>query len=712
MIFDGVAIGERPGDSVAVALARAGEHPKYGGTLCLTGDCGNCVAVVDNVPYVRTCQTPARPGLVVRRHPAVGSPPLLGSRDPLAAVPQSPMRHRHEHVVIIGDGRSGRQALSEHIGALMLDTARGDEVIGVYPGPTVVVRQAGGVTQIAAEQVIIATGAAELHPVCPGNQLRGIMTAGAAAQLIAAGVDLGVAITVTETPERIEGDDNGRVTAVVTSAGRVECDSVIIDIGLAPRDVLLRMSVDTDDTVTMVGPAAAGYPLPPTPVEGVVCPCSGTTVEDLQGAWDRGFNHVELMKRATLCGTGTCQGAACGPHLQAFVADRSGAPTKPFTGRPMARQLTMGEAAAGAYLDTWRRSPLHGEHLAMGARMDRFGGWWRPWNYGDPVAEYWAVRQGVSIGDVSTLGKFVVSGPDVVEFLERIYPTTIADIRPGRSRYVLVLNERGHLIDDGMVCRETDTRFVLTFTSGGAAGAEMWLRDWAETWGLRVHILDRTQALAAINVTGPLAAELLARLGVEEPPKFLQHQHREVAGVDCHVMRLSFTGEASFELHHSPHQSVELWRALMTAGRDLGVKPHGLQALFGLRLEKGHIIVGQDTELDTTPRRVDMDWAVKMHKPFFLGQEALARTSAAPDRRRLCGFAMDGPAPTEGMPILVNGNVVGHVTSSWASPLLGHTVMLGWQKSGELADEVMIDGRVARRVPTPFYDPEGHRARA
>ena len=142
--------------------------------------------------------------------------------------------------------------------------------------------------------------------------------------------------------------------------------------------------------------------------------------------------------------------------------------------------------------------------------MDRFGGWWRPWNYGDAVAEYWAVREGVSIGDVSTLGKLVVSGPDVVELLERLYPCHVADIKPGRSRYALLLNERGHVMDDGMILRDSETRFVLSFTSGGAANAEMWVRDWIETWGLRVHVLDRTMSLAAINVTGPLAADAAA----------------------------------------------------------------------------------------------------------------------------------------------------------------------------------------------------------
>ena len=127
--------------------------------------------------------------------------------------------------------------------------------------------------------------------------------------------------------------------------------------------------------------------------------------------------------------------------------------------------------------------------------MDRFGGWWRPWHYGDPIAEYWAVREGVSIGDVSTLGKLIVSGPDVVELLERLYPCHVADIKVGRSRYALLLNERGHVMDDGMILRDDEQRFTLTFTSGGAANAEMWIGDWVDTWGLRVNVMDRTMSL-------------------------------------------------------------------------------------------------------------------------------------------------------------------------------------------------------------------------
>jgi len=710
---------------VALAILRAGEVPGRGGTLCLAGDCGNCLAIVDGVAYVRTCQVQARPGTVVERHPVQGNPalPVVDVANPVAAPLGSnvAVERRRAEVVIVGGGDSGRRAAADRPDALVLDAGEGNEVVAVYPGPTVVARTPAGMLHVEAERIVVATGAAEIQPVCPGNDLHGILTPRAAERLRAAGVALSEPV-ITVGPElvRLEGDEAGRVRAVVTrdpSAGErmIEARTVIVALGLAPRDLLARMAAP-GTSVTAVGAAGEEHPLPPAPADrtAVVCRCMGVSVGDLDDAWSKGFTELELLKRATLAGIGTCQGGACLPHVRSWIAARTGETPDPFTARPASRQITLAEAAADTTVDAFRRTPLHEEHLTLGARMDRFGGWWRPWHYGDAVGEYWAVREGVSIGDVSTLGKLVVSGPDVVEALERIYPCHVADIKVGRSRYALLLNERGHVMDDGMILRESETRFVLSFTSGGAANAEMWLRDWIDTWGLRVHVMDRTMSLAAINVTGPLAGELLGRLGLPEPPRFLGHIHAAIAGVDCHVMRLSFTGEAAFELHHPIDRSVALWRALMDAGRDLGIRPHGLQALFGLRLEKGHVIVGMDTELDTTPRRLGMDWATRMDKPRFIGKAALERTAKLPDERRWVGFSMDGPAPVEGTPIFdADGReIIGNVTGSWHSPLLGKALMLGWQRRPQHPDRVRIDGREAVVTATPFYDPEGHRARA
>lgn len=710
IVYDGAPIEFADGDSLAIAVLRAGQHPSHGGTLCLAGDCNSCVAVVDGTPWTRTCQTAARPGTVVQRHPN-GSHPSPALAEHHAAVT---VRHRAADHIVVGAGDSGIEAAAVQRTAghdvLVLDAANGDEVVGIFDGPSLIVRRPDGVDHYHAHHITLATGAAEVHPVCPGNNLAGLYTPRAAQRAREAGVDLGTTVTVGHDVKAFHGA--GRVAEVEFVDGRrVACDSVIVDLGSAPRDVLARMAPMVP--VEVVGAAAVAHPLPPAPVEGVVCPCGKITVEDLQGVWDKGFRDLELVKRSSLCGVGHCQGGVCMPHLRAFVADRSGTVPEPFRARPASRQISLAEAASGVHIDTFRRTGLHEVHERLGANLDRFGGWFRPWNYGDVLQEYWAVREAVSLGDVSTLGKMIISGPDAVEALERLYPNHVHDIKVGRSRYVINLNERGHILDDGMICREDDNRFLLSFTSGGAGFAELWVRDWIETWGLKAHVLDRTVSHGAINVTGPLAGELLRRAGVadDDRPKFLQHRRVDVAGVPCHILRLSFTGEASYELHHQIDRSVELWEALMELGRPLGIKPHGLQALFGMRLEKGHIIVGQDTELDSTPRRVNMDWAVKLEKPAFVGRDALIRTAALPDERRLFGFTMDGPAPLEGSVIRVDGEVVGHVTSSWNSPMFGHAVLLGWQKRLPHQDVVEIDGRQARVSPVPFYDKEGARAR-
>ncbi len=435
---------------------------------------------------------------------------------------------------------------------------------------------------------------------------------------------------------------------------------------------------------------------------------------DLRSVWDRGFRDIELLKRATLAGTGACQGAACMPHLRAFVASKGGSDV-PFTARPAARPLSVEQAAADQHFAPVRRTALHHEHLMLGAKMERMGGWWRPWSYGDTEAEYRAVREGVSICDVSTLGKAIVSGPDAVAFLEEVYPNRVGDMQVGRSRYVIMLDEAGYVHDDGLIVRDDDSRFTLTFTTGGASFAESWLRDWADALGHDVRILDRTAAVGAINVTGPKATELLERLVDGPLPRFMGATSLSVGEIGCRVLRLSFTGEVSYELHHTASHSVDLWRVLLEAGSDLGVNAHGLDVLLGLRLEKGHIIVGMDSDFDSSPRRLGMEWAVKMDKPSFVGRQALLRTNAFPLDRRLCGLVIDAPtAPPDGSVITTNGAFLGHLTSSRHSIGLARCIALGWIRlvDGAVPEPLEVGGHPARVVSLPFYDPDGGRMRA
>ena len=196
----------------------------------------------------------------------------------------------------------------------------------------------------------------------------------------------------------------------------------------------------------------------------------------------------------------------------------------------------------------------------------------------------------------------------------------------------MLLNEAGYVFDDGLICSLGPEGYYLTLTSGGADQAESWLRDWAETWSLRIHIANLTATFGAINLAGPEARDLLASLCRDplDSGSFPYAQHRwiEVAGVRCLALRVGFVGELSYELHHPRLESVRLWDALLEAGRRFDVKPHGLEALRLLRLEKGHVIVGQDTDFDSTPSKLGMDWAVKLEKPDFVGKTALQRIAA------------------------------------------------------------------------------------
>ena len=731
LLVDGEPISFELEDSVLIALLRAEQHPTGGGCLCCGGDCPHCVATVDGVSYVRTCQVTARPGMFVERHfnPDVhpgGYPPLPYGDERSA---ETPARNLHCDVVVIGQGDSGKEAArATGKNVITLEAKEGQEVVGIYAGPLVVVRTHDATLHIHPhDEIVVATGAAEIQPVAEGNHLAGLVTARAATQLSQAGLDLGKVVAIGTAPigleaQQVEGDllrfeGEDKVEAVVVRDAngeerRLECDTVSLGLGFHPRDALVRMGNGLN--VRAVGDCAQPSDIPPCPRSGTLCHCSGVTVSDMDFIWERGFHELELVKRATLAGTGTCQGSACLPHIRSFLADRGEVLQAPFTARPVTKQLTMGEIAAGAQHRATPRTALHDEHLKLGAYMDRIGGWWRPWNYGHIEEEYWAVREAVSLGDVSTLGKMQVSGPDALELLERLYPTQVSTIRQGRSRYVLLLDERGYVIEDGLICKDSDTRYTLSFTSGGSSFAELWLRDWAESWDLDVRLMNQTMSLGAINVTGPFAKDLLARAGFSEPIRYMQHTQAEVAGVPCKVFRLSFTGELSYELHHSAAQSVQLWQALMALGKDLGIKPHGLEALTNLRLEKGHIIVGQDTDFDSTPRRIAHEWAVNLRKENFIGRTAVVRTNKIPLDRQLVGLELKGSAPFEGAVLYKGSDYVGYVTSSTYSPVLGKSVILAWLElsDGTLPDEVTVDGRTARRIELPFYDREGARARA
>ncbi len=481
--------------------------------------------------------------------------------------------------------------------------------------------------------------------------------------------------------------------------------------------------------------AAAGpapYVLPENPptracgTKGYVCLCEDVEVKDIELAIKEGFDSAEILKRYTTVTMGPCQGRICAGQLRAIAerttpeeAERVKAPT---TLRPPVRPLRLEEAAAGANHSIERHTALREKHLSIGGKLMWAGPWKRVESYdGDIEGEYMAVRTGVGLIDVGTLGKFLVGGPDVVEFLERLYPMRVADLEPGRLRYGLMLEEAGVIIDDGTVCAMEGGTFYLTVTTSGAERLESWMLDWRDAWGLEVYVVNQTASLGGINIAGPKAREVLEKLCDDPIDKesfpYLRHRRITVAGVPCIAMRLGFVGELAYELHHPSSRSVELWDRLMDAGREFGIRPFGVEAQRLLRLEKGHIIVSQDTDFETTPWKVGMEWAVKMDKPDFVGKASLARAQKRALRDKLVPWTMEPGAacPPEGMTVRIGGEVVGRVTSSRMSPVLGHALGLCWVETAhaEPGTTVTIGGVQATLAGGhAFYDPEGGKLRA
>lgn len=469
------------------------------------------------------------------------------------------------------------------------------------------------------------------------------------------------------------------------------------------------------------------------PTHGFVDLSEDVTSKELVGAVVEGYDSIELAKRYTTATMGPVQGKLETVNTVAVVADATGsdiATTGTTVWRPPYAPVSLG-ALAGRIHQPVRRSPLHDWHVDHGATPLVAGAWIRPDHYGDPQAEARTVRTAVGVIDVTPLGKLDLRGPDVPLLLNQLYVNRWSKLPVGSVRYGVMCAEDGVVLDDGVTGHLGTDHYLMTTTSSGALAVWEWVESWLQTehpeW--RVHVTPVTTAYASINVAGPRSRELLARLtdDVDLDPEafgYLKVRTGRVAGVaDCVVWRIGFTGELSYEVHVPSGHGLHVWTSLLAAGADLGVRPFGVEAQRILRLEKGHAIVGQDTDGLTQAYAADLGWAVKLDKPDFAGRPELAWQAARGDHSHLVGLQpTDGTVvPPEASQIVQGAaTIVGRVTSSRMSPTLGRSVCLGYVAPHLAAPgtEVVVklpDGRrVGARVQPQLahVDPEGTRLRA
>ncbi len=459
------------------------------------------------------------------------------------------------------------------------------------------------------------------------------------------------------------------------------------------------------------------------------------TVAGMERAVGAGVSHIEHVKRYTLVGTGIEQGRSAKTNAGAITASLTARPvadvgtsgSRPPT-EPLPFHLMAGRAK-GAMYEPVRTSAIHETHLALGAVLEPAGQWLRPSRYPRPGEsmrdtihrESLAVRQGVGIVDVSTLGKIDVRGPDATWFLDRLYANDVGRLAVGKARYSALCHLDGSLLDDGLVMRLGDRRYFVTTSTGHVAAVVEWMEEWLQTeWPeRRVWITPVTERFATVAIAGPKARALMARLaptldvGNAGFP-FLAVRNGTVAGVeDAQVARVSFSGELAYEVSVPWPLGPVIWRAALAEGEGLGVTPYGLDALQALRIEKGYIIVGQDTEALTTPFDAGLGWMVSTKKDFVGRRSLDRRASQRESRPQLVGIVTTDPSAdvVEGAALVATPGsppqpIAGHITSVCWSATLGRHVGLALVRGGRLRHGETLHATLGDGVtPTIVVDP-------
>jgi len=546
--------------------------------------------------------------------------------------------------------------------------------------------------------------------------------------------------------ERSVGSASGAFElAYVLSEGREAGKAAASAAGFRKRGSAVSPRVDLDEEspmepVWVLPQRAGGAPLSKHFVDFQ----NDVTAADIGLAAREGYRSVEHLKRYTTTGMGTDQGKTANVNALAILGKQLGVDISAVgttTFRPPYTPVTFGVLAGrdiGELADPVRMTPVHAWHLEHGAEFEDVGQWKRPWYYprsGESMhqavnRECLATRNAIGILDASTLGKIDIQGPDSAELLDRIYTNNWKSLGEGRCRYGLMCGEDGMLFDDGVTTRLGEHHYLMTTTSGNAARVLGWLEEWLQTeWPeLDVYCNSVTEQWCTVGIAGPLARDLLADLsdsidlGADAFP-FMSCRHGVVAGIPARVMRVSFTGELSYEISVAANYGMGLWTTLMGAGRKYGITPFGTEAMHVLRAEKGFIIAGQDSDGTVTPADLGMSWALSKSKDF-IGKRSMGRPdSVRTDRKQLVGLLTDDAREVlpEGGQIVETAasappvKMIGHVTSSYYSANLGHSIALalvkgGRQRHGERV-YVPLEGRtVSATLTAPrFFDPDGEK---
>ena len=457
--------------------------------------------------------------------------------------------------------------------------------------------------------------------------------------------------------------------------------------------------------------AAAGAG-PETTVKAFVDFQNDVTAKDIRLAVREGMQSIEHVKRFTTNGMASDQGKTSNMHGLAIAAEalnRDMPQVGLTTFRAPYTPVTFGSIVhhgRGKLFDPTRRTPMHGWEENCGAVFEDVGQWKRAWYYPRAGEDMYAavnrecktVREVAGLFDASTLGKIEVVGPDAAEFLNRLYTNNWSKLQPGRCKYGIMLREDGFIYDDGVIARLAEDRFHVTTTTGGAPRVLHHMEDYLQTEfpELGVWLTSTSEQWAVVAVQGPKAREIIEPLIEDidldnEAMPHMSAREGRICGVPTRLFRVSFTGEAGYEINVPADYGRAIWEAVWQRAEPLGACAYGTEAMHVLRAEKGFIIVGQDTDGTVTPQDARLGWAIAKGKPDFVGIRGLQRPDlTAEGRKQLVGLKTKDPKTVleEGAQIVADPNepvpmtMIGHVTSSYWSENCGHSIAMALVANG------------------------------
>jgi len=351
-----------------------------------------------------------------------------------------------------------------------------------------------------------------------------------------------------------------------------------------------------------------------------------------------------------------------------------------------------------------KRTPLHDEHVALGARMVEFAGWSMPVQYDGIVNEHLRVRRAAGLFDVSHMGELEVSGPDAEACLARLLANDVRRLAPGRAQYSLIPNASGGVVDDVIVYRLEPERFMICLNAANADKDVAWIEGHAEG---DCEIRDVSDDRALLALQGPAAGSILADLCPQaDGLARFGCCHAQVGGADILVARTGYTGEDGFELFVRPEHAVALWRTLLASQGGAAAGAIGLGARDTLRLEAALPLYGHELDEDISPFEAGLAWVVKLDREHMVGYASLREASERPSRR-LVGLEVSGGIARQGCSVLASGTEIGMVTSGSYCPAIEKAVALALVASdgscSDLAVEVRGKGRPATATDIPFY---------